>query len=167
MVINKLSGIPIRGGIAKNDTMLRVDVFAKANKFHLVPVYVHHTVAKALPNRAIVASKDEAEWTLIDDSFVFCFSLYPNDLVRVQQKNKAPILGYYSSCHRGTGSLNLWVHDRNKQVGKDGMIEGIGVKTALSIEKFNVDVLGSYYPAPPEKRRLYPAQRIGAEHDLA
>jgi CRISPR-associated endonuclease Csn1 len=153
MVIDKLSGIPIRGGIAKNDSMVRVDVFTKANKFHLVPVYVHHAVAKALPDRAVVAFKDEDEWTQIDDSFGFCFSLHPNDLVQVQQKGKAAILGYYSSCHRGTGNINLWAHDRNLQVGKDGMVEGIGVKTALSIEKFNVDVLGNRYPAPPEKRR--------------
>lgn len=152
MEIDKLSGIPIRGGIAKNDTMLRVDVFTKANKFHLVPVYVHHRVS-GLPNRAVVAFKDEAEWTLIDDSFNFLFSLNPNDFVQVQQKGKSAILGYYSSCHRGTGNLNLWAHDRNKQVGKDGMVEGIGVKTALSIEKFNVDVLGNRYLAPPEQRR--------------
>jgi CRISPR-associated endonuclease Csn1 len=153
MVIDKLSGIPIRGGIAKNDTMLRVDVFTKVGKFHLVPIYVHHTVAKVLPDRAIVQGKDEDEWTLIDDSFDFCFSLHSNDLVRIQQKGKSAILGYYSSCHRGTGNINLWAHDRSLQVGKDGMVEGIGVKTALSIEKFNVDVLGNRYPAPPEKRR--------------
>lgn len=152
MVIDKLSGIPVRGGIAKNDSMLRVDVFTKASKFHLVPVYVHHRVKK-LPDRAIVAFKDENEWTLIDDSFQFCFSLYPNDLVRVQQKGKTAIIGYYSSCHRGTGNINLWAHDRNQQVGKDGMIEGIGVKTAQSIEKFHVDVLARIYPASPEKRR--------------
>lgn len=152
-MIDKLSGIPIRGGVAKNDTMLRVDVFTKAGKFHLVPVYVHHVVAKELPNRAIVAFKDEDEWTLIDDSFAFCFSLYPNDFVKIQQKNKPIIQGYYSSCHRSTGNLNLWVHDRNQQVGKDGMIEGIGVKTALSIEKFNVDILGNLYSAQKEERR--------------
>ncbi len=151
-VIDKLSGIPVRGGIAKNDSMLRVDVFTKGGKFHLVPVYVHHKV-KGLPSRAIVAFKDESEWTLIDDSFAFCFSLHSNDFVRVSQKGKKPILGYYSSCHRGTGNINLWAHDRNQQIGKDGMIEGIGVKTALSIEKFHVDVLGNLYPAPPEKRR--------------
>lgn len=151
-VIDKQSGIPIRGGLAKNDTMLRVDVFTKGGKFHLVPVYVHHRV-KGLPNRAIVAFKDEREWTLIDESFAFCFSLHSNDFVRVSQKGKTPILGYYSSCHRGTGNINLWAHDRNTQVGKDGMIEGIGVKTALSIEKFHVNVLGNLYPAPPEKRR--------------
>ena len=149
----KATGISIRDGIASNDTMLRADVFTKAGKFHLVPVYVHHAVAKELPNRAVVAFKDEAEWTLIDDSFAFCFSLYPNDLVKVQQKGKPAILGYYSSCHRGTGNINLWAHDRNLSVGKDGSIEGIGVKTALSLEKFNVDVLGNRYPAPPEQRR--------------
>ncbi len=154
-IIDKQSGIPIRGGLAKNDTMLRVDVFTKGGKFHLVPVYVHHKVS-GLPDRAIVAFKDEADWTLIDESFAFCFSLHPNDLVRIAQKGKAPIIGYYSSCHRGTGTITLWAHDRSQQVGKAGAIEGIGVKTALSVEKFHVDVLGNLYPAPPEKR-----------HDLA
>lgn len=152
MLIDKLSGIPVRGGIAKNDTMLRVDVFTKAGKFHLVPVYVHHKVT-GLPNRAIVAFKDEEEWTLIDDSFGWCFSLYPNDLVRIAQKGKSPILGYYASCHRGTGNLNIWAHDRSVSVGKDGMLEGIGVKTALSLEKLHVDTLGQIHPAKPEPRR--------------
>ncbi|MEY4591847.1 MAG: hypothetical protein RIR18_742, partial [Pseudomonadota bacterium] len=152
MVIDKLSGIPIRGGIAKNDSMLRVDVFAKAGKFHLVPVYVHHSVAKELPNRAIVAFKDEDEWTLIDESFDFRFSLHPNDLVQVKLKGNTS-LGYYSGCNRSTAAINLWTHDRNILVGKNGMIESIGVKTALSVAKFHVDVLGNIYPAPPEKRR--------------
>ena len=149
--IDKLSGIPIRGGVAKNDSMLRVDVFTKAGKFHLVPVYVHHRVA-GLPNRAVVAFRDEADWTLIDDSFAFFFSLHANDFVQVSQRAKNPISGYYSSCHRGTGNLNLWSHDRSASVGKEGLFEGIGVKTALSIEKFDIDVLGNVYPAKPEIR---------------
>lgn len=152
MVIDKLSGIPVRGGIAKNDSMLRVDVFAKAGKFHLVPVYVHHSVAKELPNRAIVAFKDEDEWTLIDNGFEFRFSLYPNDLVRVKLKNETHF-GYYASCNRSTAAINLWTHDRNTLVGKDGMIQSIGVKTALNLEKFHVDVLGDIHPAKPEARR--------------
>lgn len=146
------TGIPIRGGIAKNDTMLRVDVFTKAGKFHLVPVYIHHTVT-GLPNQAIVQGKDEAEWTLIDETFDFCFSLHPNDFIKVAQKGKAAISGYYASCHRGTGNLNLWSHDRNLASGKDGAFEGLGVKTAISLEKFDVDVLGNVYPAKPEERR--------------
>lgn len=152
MAIDKLSGIPVRGGVAKNDTMLRVDVFTKAGKFYLVPGYVHHAVAKELPNRAIVAFKDEEEWTQIDDSFDFCFALHPNDFVRVRLKNQCQS-GYYSGCDRATGAINLWIHDRNHAVGKDGLIRGVGVKTALNLEKFNVDVLGNIYPAPKEVRR--------------
>ena len=150
MVIDKLSGIPVRGGIAKNDTMLRVDVFRKSGNFFLIPVYVHHRV-KGLPNRAIVAHTDQREWTVIDDSFVFYFSMHPNDLVRITQK-QGVFIGYYAGCDRGSGNVNLWAHDRNQQVGKDGLIRGIGVKTAISIEKFHVDVLGNRYPAPAEKR---------------
>src|SRR5574343_904291 len=110
-VIDKLSGIPVRGGIAKNDTMLRVDVFTKAGKFHLVPVYVHHRVT-GLPDRAIVAFKDEEEWTLIDESFEWCFSLYPNDLLQVTQRSGETVFGYYRGCHSGTGALNIALHDR-------------------------------------------------------
>jgi CRISPR-associated endonuclease Csn1 len=148
-VIDKFSGIPIRGGIAKNDTMLRVDVFSKMGKFHLVPVYVHHK-ATGLPNRAIVAFKDEKKWTLIDDSFVWCFSLYPNDLVRITTEEI--ITGYYSGVDRSNGRMSLWAHDRNQAIGKGGLTR-IGVKTALKIEKFEVDVLGNIYPARPKPRR--------------
>lgn len=151
LVIDKLSGIPIRGGVAKNDSMIRVDVFTKAGKFHLVPVYVHHRVT-GLPNRAVVAYKDEVEWTLIDESFAFLFSIYPNDLIRISLK-KETHTGYFASCHRGTGAFNIWAHDRAIARGKGGAIEGIGIKTALSVEKFNVDLLGYVYPAPPETRR--------------
>ena len=147
----KTSGFEVRGGIAKNDSMIRVDVFTKAGKFHLVPIYVHHRVT-GLPNRAIVQSKDENEWTLIDESFAFLFSVYPNDLVRVTLKKEIRF-GYYSSCNRATGSIDLWVHDRAKSIGKDGLIQSVGVKLALSLEKFNVDLLGHIYPALPEQRR--------------
>jgi CRISPR-associated endonuclease Csn1 len=151
MVIDKLSGIPVRGGIAKNDTMLRVDVFSKSGRFYLVPVYVHHKVA-GLPNRAIVAYKDEEKWDLMNESFVWCFSLYPNDLVLITTK-KETFFGYYAGTDRSTGAISIWAHDRNQAVGKDGLIRGIGVKTAVKLEKFDVDVLGNIYPARSEPRR--------------
>ena len=151
MVVEKLSGIPVRGGIAKNDSMLRVDVFTKGGKFYLVPVYVHHRV-KGLPNRAIVAFKDEEEWTLIDQNFEWCFSLYPNELEKIILKTES-FVRYYSGVDRATGAISLWAHDRNQSVGKDGFIRGIGVKTAQKIEKFHVDLLGNVYPAKSEPRR--------------
>lgn len=153
MVTDKLSGIPVRGGVAKNDSMLRVDVFRskKDGKYHLVPVYVHHRV-KGLPNRAIVAFKDEAEWTVMGEDHAFLFSLYPNDLLGVKFKDGASTLGYFSGCDRSTGNIGLWAHDRNHLVGKDGLIR-TGVKTATMLDKFSVDVLGNAYPAPLESRR--------------
>jgi CRISPR-associated endonuclease Csn1 len=147
----RATGFAVRNGLAENERMIRVDVFAKGGKFHLVPVYVHHRVT-GLPNRAIVAFKDEQEWTHIDETFKFLFSAYPNDLIRVTLK-KEKYLGYYSSTNRSTGAVNLWAHDRSTATGKDGLFQSIGVKTAVSLEKFNVDVLGHIYPAPPEVRR--------------
>jgi len=150
MVVDKISGITVRNGIARNDTMLRVDVFCKGGRFYLVPVYVHHRVS-GLPDRAIVSGKDEAEWVKIDDSYRWCFPLYPNDLVRVKLKREI-IFGYYAGCDRSTGALSLWAHDRDQGIGKGGLIRGIGVKTAQGLEKFNVDVLGWIYPAIPAAR---------------
>jgi CRISPR-associated endonuclease Csn1 len=72
--------------------------------------------------------------------------------MRVTLKNESHI-GYYAGCDRSTAAINLWAHDRNRQVGKDGLIRGIGVKTALALEKFHVDVLGNVFPAPLEPRR--------------
>ncbi len=149
LVIDKLSGIPVRGGIAKNDSMLRVDVFSRAGKFLLAPVYVHH-MATALPRRAIVAYKDESDWIEVKEE-EFLFSLHPNDLVRVSLKRET-FLGYYAGCDRSTGAMHLWAHDRNQSVGKDGLIRGIGVKTASSLEKFHVDTLGNIYQAGKERR---------------
>lgn len=148
---DKLSGIPIRGGVAKNDSMIRVDVFSKAGKFHLVPLYPHHRLAASLPDRAVVADKPEAEWTLMDSSFTFCFSLYPNDLVRICFKGKPTVLGYYRRMNRTNGQVEVMAHDRNKAVGKDGLFR-IGVKLAVSMEKFHVGLLGQIFPAAPEVR---------------
>jgi len=152
-VINKLTGIPLRGGIAPNDSMARIDVFRKSGKYYLIPVYEYHRVAKELPNHAIDAHKSEKDWTLVDDTFSFCFSLYPNDLVRVELKGKSIIEGYYAGCDRSTAAIHLWTHDRNQALGKDGLIRSIGVKTAVKVERFNVDVLGNIYLAKPEVRR--------------
>jgi len=172
MMVDKLSGVEVRGGVARNDTMIRVDVFqhVSSRKFFLVPVYVHHLVT-GLPNKAIVQGKDQNEWVEMDENYTFLFSLYPNDLVRITFKNKPMRLGYYRSCHSGTGNINIALHDRyvmgegttsqrihtktpDKPIPSDkrGLIESIGVKTAVSIDKYHVDVLGHVYPAPVEQR---------------
>ena len=150
MVIDKLSGIPVRGGIAKNDSMLRVDVFRNTNdgKFHLVPVYVHHAVAPELPSRAVVGKKDESQWTLMDDSYAFQFSLYPNDLIQLHVGQES-VLGYFSGVNINDAGVKYFPPDQRgiEQLRKKG------VSSATVFQKFHVDVLGNIYPAPPEPRR--------------
>ncbi|TAJ93990.1 MAG: type II CRISPR RNA-guided endonuclease Cas9 [Gammaproteobacteria bacterium] len=150
MVIDKLSGIPVRGGIAKNDTMLRADVFRgkKDDKFYLIPVYVHHSVAKVLPNKAVVSKKDESQWTVMDDNYAFHFSLYPNDLVQLVIDGES-ILGYFIGVNINDGGLKYYPHDQRRT----GSLKKRGVSGAKLFTKFHVDILGNRYPAPPEIRR--------------
>lgn len=145
LLATQKSGIPIRRGIANNGAMLRVDVFTKGGKFYTVPVYVADAAKATLPNRAVVAYKAEEEWPAMDESYTFLFSLHPNDWVRVLYKNGPAREGYYSGLNRATGAIDIWVHDRNPGVVKNGLFEGCGVKTALAIEKFHVDLLGNLH----------------------
>ena len=137
------TGVWVRNhnGIADNATMVRVDVFEKDGKYHLVPIYSWQVAKGILPDRAVIAFKDEEDWQLIDDSFNFKFSLHPNDLIEVITK-KARMFGYFASCHRGTGNINIRIHDLDHKIGKNGILEGIGVKTALSFQKYQIDELG-------------------------
>ena len=144
----KTTGITVRDGIAANETMLRVDVFTKARKFYLVPVYVHHSVAKVLPNKAVVSKKDESQWTVMDDSYAFHLSLYPNDLLQLMIDGES-ILGYFAGININDGGLKYFPHD---QRGADSLKKR-GISGAELFTKLNVDVLGNRYPAPPEKRR--------------
>ena len=154
--IDKLSGIPVRGGMARNDSMIRVDVFSKAGKYYLVPVYVYHRTLwqrdGTLPIKAITAHKPENQWPEIDASFSFCCSIYPSTLIEITPKGASSILGYYSGVDRDNGKITLRLHDRNAQVGKDGELR-VSTKTAESIKHFHVDVLGRIYPAKLEPRR--------------
>lgn len=65
------SGLPVRNGIAKNDSMIRVDIFKLNNKYFAVPAYAADAAKSELPNRAIVAHKLEAEWHEMDESYSF------------------------------------------------------------------------------------------------
>jgi len=157
------SGLPVRGGIANNGSMLRVDIFTDGKKFYAVPLYVTDSVKalENLPNRAVVAYKPEEEWTVMDENYRFLFSLHPNDWVNIRLNGKPLIDGYFSGLDRATGAVSLWAHDRNQAVGKDGLIRGIGIKTALSVEKFHVDMLGRLYPVKQETRQPLNHKRKG------
>ncbi|MDG2950946.1 type II CRISPR RNA-guided endonuclease Cas9 [Exercitatus varius] len=128
-------------GVADNASMVRVDVFTKNGKYYLVPIYTWQVAKGILPNKAIIANKDESQWDEIDDSFKFEFTVYPNDLIKVITK-KETFFGYYSGCDRATAAISIKEHDLEKTKGKDGLHRGLGVKTAVSFEKYQIDELG-------------------------
>ncbi len=145
------TGLIVRGGIAENGDMLRTDVFCKKNKkgkeeFYLVPIY-KSDLGKDLPNKAITRNKTEDEWTVMDESFTFLFSLFMDDLVRVQ-KGETVYFGYYKGVHRGTAGITLEEHDKKQKY------EGIGSKTLDYIKKYQVNFLGEYTEVKGEKRQL-------------
>ncbi len=152
LLATQKSGIPIRGGIANNGAMLRADIFTKAGKFHAVPVYASDAVKTELPNRAVIQAKPEEEWTVMDETYQFLFSLHPNDWVTIRLKNEVRE-GYYAGLDRATGNISLWLHDRNQSIGQKGLLTGNGIKTALAVEKYHVDLLGGLHRVHHEDRQ--------------
>ena len=141
------SGVKLKNdSIAENASMVRVDVFEAKNKYYLVPIYVSDFSKNELPNKAIVASKDEEEWITMTDEYNFKFSLYPNDLVKIKRKNEKEFFGYYIGTHRNTAAINLLTPNGNEK------INGVGVKTLEVFEKYNVDVLGNISKIKNERR---------------
>lgn len=147
-------GVPVRGGVADQASMWRVDVFCKAGKYYMVPIYQSdRRKGGVLPNRASTANTPRSEWTLIDDSFEFKFSLQSNDLIRLENM-KEKYFGYFAGLDIATAAISINSHHRDKNLGKDGLWRGIGVKIGVQrFEKFNVDVLGNYYPIIKQEQR--------------
>lgn len=149
------SGVLVRdgNGVADNASMVRVDVFTKSGKYFLVPIYTWQVAKGILPNRAATQGKEENEWEIMDENATFLFSLHQNDLVKLVTKKKT-ILGYFNGLDRATSNINIKEHDLDKSKGKDGIYFGVGIKLALSFEKYQVDELGKHiYLCKPTKRQ--------------
>ena len=158
-------------GVADNDTMVRIDVyFMPGDGYYWVPIYVADTVKPELPNKAVIAHKNYAEWKEMDEKD-FLFSLCPNDLIRVESKrtmkfkvqNKDSTLEkemqtngdmvYFEGGNISGGSITVATHDGAY------MVESLGLKTLQKVQKYQVDALGNYTLVKKEKRQYFPAQR--------
>ncbi|HEB78845.1 MAG TPA: type II CRISPR RNA-guided endonuclease Cas9 [Rhodospirillales bacterium] len=145
------AGQTVRGGHADNSEIIRTDVFGKDGKFYLVPIYRHQWADKSLPipNLAIDANTREKDWTRIDSSFDFRFSLYPDSFVEVVKRNGEYIDGYFRGADRSTGAITLSPHNHRPQ---QYLQRGIGVRTLGSLKKFQIDRLGRKFEIKWEKR---------------
>lgn len=145
------SGLNVRGGMAGNSNMFRVDVFSKKNakgkeQFYLVPIYLADGIKSELPNKAITAHKPESEWIVMDETYAFKFSLYKDDLVKATAKGKETCFGYFDGCDRASGNLNIEAPDSSQYW------KGVGARNLEYIKKYQVDPLGRYVEVKSETR---------------
>ena len=147
--------VELRGGTVDRGDMARVDVFRKKNtkgkwQFYVVPIYPHQIATmERPPDRAVVAYKADDEWTLIDSSFEFLWSLTSMSFIEIQKTSGELIEGYFRGLHRGTGAANVSLHST---LEKDGASDGIGIKTLGSLKKFTIDRLGRKFEVSREVR---------------
>lgn len=112
-----------------------------------------------LPNKAIEPNKPYSEWKEMTEDYTFRFSLYPNDLIRIELPREKIIktaggeeikikdlFAYYKTIHSGTAGLELVSHDCSFS------LSGVGSRTLKRFEKYQVDVLGNIYKVRGEKR---------------
>lgn len=139
------SGVNVRGGIAENDNLVRVDIYSYKNKFSLVPHYVDDISRGIIKRKGILAHKDEEDWEQITKEHRFLFSLFSNDLVEVIQRNGERAFGYYRTVDRDNARLTLATHDGKEEDKR------VSMRTCLSVRKFQVGLLGDYHEVKREK----------------
>ena len=152
------SGLPVRGGIAGNGTMARIDIFKDDKKYYVVPVYSFQISSKRIPNKAIVRGKMEKDWIDVSEKD-FVFSVYPGELLNIIDLNNNEIEGYYVKTDRGSATFDIVAHDSPKKADnkeKEGPKNywTIAYSQAKSIKKYYVDYLGNKYPIKNAKRVL-------------
>lgn len=155
------------GGIADNGGMVRIDVYhVPEDGYYLIPVYTSDVVKGVLPQKAVVQSAKKGWKKMNDENFIF--SLYPGDLIHITSakpismklKNKGSTgepellrkewMVYYVGADISTGAITVTTHDRKYRKS------GLGIKTLLSMEKYEVDPLGCYHKVQlPEKRQHF------------
>jgi CRISPR-associated endonuclease Csn1 len=143
------SGLAVRGGLAENDTIVRLDIYRKVDtrgksRHYVVPVYAADVAAGWTPKRAAVQGKPESEWPVMDESFEFLFSLFPGDYFRVWKSETEPgPLLYVTSFDRNSVRISANLPDRSNR-STDGKVEAVrtAVATSPKVEKFEVDLLG-------------------------
>ena len=133
-------------GVADNGKMIRVDIFKKQGKHYAIPVYVHHIVNGALPNKVINPGRPFSEWKELDDTYEFLFSLHKNDLIKLQFKNGEEIFGYYIMIDSSVASVTIENDARSEKYRKS-------IMTCKEIQKWSVDVLGNISQIKKEQRR--------------
>ncbi len=148
--------VAVRGGTADRGEMARVDVFAKANnrgkpQWYLVPIYPHQVAYikgwPSPPNQAVDAHKPEGDWTTVDGTYSFKFSLFINSLVEVAKADGEVIRGYFKGMDRAGGQIAIASPKTPKTIRT-----GIGTRNLMAMSKLAVSRLGAVSQITLENR---------------
>lgn len=149
--------------VAKNETMVRADIFFVENEgYYIVPIYISDTVSGIMPNKAVTPGKMYQDWKEMNDSD-FLFSLYKNDLIYIKSKGDFKMtvcqadstndkeymtkegFFYYNVTDVANATIGFINHDNSYKSRK-------GVKQLITLEKWQVDVLGNKSKVAKEPR---------------
>ncbi|EJO5347324.1 type II CRISPR RNA-guided endonuclease Cas9 [Clostridium botulinum] len=129
----------VKGLVAK-EGMVRIDIYEKEDKYFAVPIYRYQLIGGIIPKKAALPKKSEEQWPIMDDSYMFKFSIYKNDLIEIRYKKKSGYFGYYDGFDINSAGLTIEKHDNSERY------RGIGIKSGvLEFNKYEIDVLGNYY----------------------
>lgn len=145
----------VNGGIAQNGDLVRVDLFIKDGKYHMIPIYVMDISLPNLPDRIVTSSKGYNKWKKLDDSYQFHFSLYPFDLVRMKIKDEDRFL-YFSTIDIDSNRIILkepnFPHEQNDRRYSLGRID--------LLEKYQIDILGGLFLVKHETRQFFNGRKF-------
>ena len=138
--------------IADNGDIVRVDLFKKEKKYHAVNIYAWQ-VAKG------ILSQETTTGLVIDESYIFQFSLFKNDLVKIPNpNNKSEYLFAYFIRPDDEPRWILKLQDN--AIIPDGFSKKeknsfrLSFQNQLFIEKYHIDELGrNILLCKPSKRQ--------------
>ena len=126
--------------IADNGDIVRVDLFKKEKKYHAVNIYAWQVAKGILPQETTTG-------LFIDESYIFQFSLFKNDLVKIPNpNNKSEYLFAYFI--RPDDELRWILKLQDNATIPDGFSKKennsfrLSFQNQLFIEKYHIDELG-------------------------
>ena len=169
----------INGGIVRNDSMPRADVFRgksgkNKDKFYVVPIYTFDFAAGKLPNKAVVKGNDKdgtiKDWLEMDENYEFCFSLFKNDAVLIQTKDmESPVVAIYNSTDIANAQMKFYHHSSYAFANDDEKIfftkttndkgrrvmcrESCGIQSLKHFSKVSISPIGELKELKPSKRQ--------------
>jgi len=133
--------LEINNGLVEQGEVKRIDIFEKLGKYHFIYLYPADFLKEEIKNMTIKGN-------LVDDSYRFVSTIFKNDLIEMQLKDKL-IFGYLNFAE-GDGRFNILAHEKSIL---DKKTDRHSTGSMQYIKKYQVDALGNYVEVKSEIRQ--------------